>query len=86
MIHNDVLKFCDWILCYHEPFQDKIKRWKSVELSMDLWLLSDMKVILTLQILNFAEFCAPFSCIDSFTVDMKSNGIVPLLNILHKNL
>ena len=28
-----------------------------------------MKVILTLQILNFAESCAPFSCIDSFAFD-----------------
>ena len=28
-----------------------------------------MKVILTLQILNFAELCVPFSYIDSFVFD-----------------
>ena len=41
VIYDEVLNFHDWILCYHEPFQDKIK---SLELSMDMWIL---KVILT---------------------------------------
>ena len=36
---------------------------------MDLWHLTDMKVVLTLQILNFAQSCAPFSCIDFFAFD-----------------
>ena len=69
VIHDEILEFHNWTLCYHEHFQDKIKRWKSLELKMDLWHLTDMKVILTLQILNFAESCAPFSCIDSFAFD-----------------
>ena len=36
---------------------------------MNLWHLNDMKVILTLQILNFAELYVPFSYIDSFVFD-----------------
>ena len=50
MINDLVLNFHDWILCYHEPFHDKIKRWKSLELPMDLW---NLKVILTLWTLNY---------------------------------
>ena len=68
-IYNEILEFHNWIVCYHEHFQHKLRRWKSLELKMDLWHLTDMKVILTLQILNFAESCAPFSCIDSFAFD-----------------
>ena len=34
MIHDKVLNFHDGIICYHEPFHDKIKRQKSLELSM----------------------------------------------------
>ena len=26
MIHNNVLNFLNWIVCYLEPFQDKIKK------------------------------------------------------------
>ena len=26
LIHDEVLNFHDWILCYHEPFHKKIKR------------------------------------------------------------
>ena len=36
---------------------------------MDLGHLNNMKVILTLQTLNFAELCVPFSCINSFAFD-----------------
>ena len=50
MINDLILNFHDWILCYHEPFHDKIKRWKSLELPMDLW---NLKVILTLWTLNY---------------------------------
>ena len=52
---------------------------------MDLLHLSNMKVILTFESLNFAELYVPFPCIDSFAF-IKSNNDVPLLNILHKNL
>ena len=45
VIHNEVLNFHDWILCYNEPFHNKIRRLKSMELSMDPWHLSNMKVI-----------------------------------------
>ena len=34
---------------------------------MDLWQLSNMKVILTLWTLNYAD-CLSFSCIDSFHI------------------
>ena len=43
-----------------------------------------MKVILAL-ILNIADFCVPFSFIDSLHL-MKSNGDVPLLNIEKLNM
>ena len=36
---------------------------------MDMWHLSNMKVILTIWTLNFAEPCVTFSCIDSFAFD-----------------
>ena len=26
VVHNEILKFHDWILCYYDPFHDKIKR------------------------------------------------------------
>ena len=65
VIHK-VLNFHDQILCYHEPFHDKIKI-KSMEVSMDLWRLNYMKVILTLWALNYVA-CAPFSYIDSFHI------------------
>ena len=70
-IQDKVLNFHDffefsWVFCYHKPFHDKIKR--SMELSMDLWHLNKMKVILTLWTMNYAFFCVPFSCIDSFQV------------------
>ena len=53
VIHEVVLNFHHWILCYHEPFHSKIKRLKSVNFSMDLWHLNNMKVILTLN----SELC-----------------------------
>ena len=56
LIHNLVLDFHHWILCYHESFQDKIKRWKSLRLSMDLW---NLKFILTLWTLTYVD-CVPF--------------------------
>ena len=40
MIHDKVLNFHDWILCYGESSHDKRKRWKSTELSMDQWHLA----------------------------------------------
>ena len=45
--------------CYHEPFHGERKRRKSIELSMGLWNVNNMKVI----ILNFVD-CAPFSYMD----------------------
>ena len=43
----------DLVLNFHKPFHDKIKRWKSLELPMDLW---NLKVILTLWTLNYVFF------------------------------
>ena len=41
---------------------------KLIEISMDLWLLNNMKVILTtVWTLNYVD-CIPFSCIDSFHI------------------
>ena len=34
---------------------------------MDLWHLNNMKVILTLWTMNYAD-CVPFSCIDSLNI------------------
>ena len=58
VIHEDVLNFPGWIFCYHEPFDDKIKRLKSVEVSLDLWHINNSKVILTLWTLNYVD-CVP---------------------------
>ena len=64
MIHDEVLNVHDWVLCYYEPFHDKIKR--SMELLMDLWHLIKLKVILTLN--NELCYLCSFSSIDSFRV------------------
>ena len=74
-IHNKVLNFHNWTLCYHKPFHDKIKKYKSMGLSMGLWHSNNMKSILrkfakyhcfwTLWTLNYVD-CISFSCIDSF--------------------
>ena len=48
MIEDKVLNFHDEIRCYYEPSHDKVKRIKSMELSMDLWHLDNIKVIITI--------------------------------------
>ena len=63
VIHDDVLNFHDWIFCYHKLFHDKVKRYKSMELSMNLWHLNHMKVI-TLKYVD----CVFFACNDSFNI------------------
>ena len=52
VIHDKALNFHNKICCYHEPFHDKVKRIKSMELSMDLWHLYNIKVIITLWTLS----------------------------------
>ena len=74
-IHNKILNFHDWTLCYNELFHDNRRKWKSVDLSMDLWHSNNMKVILpnfakdhcflTLWTLKYVH-CIPLSCIDYF--------------------
>ena len=76
-IHNKILNFRDWILCYNELFHDNGRKWKSMDVSIDLWHSNNMKVILpnfaknhcfwTLSTLNYVN-CIPFSCIDYFQV------------------
>ena len=44
VIHDKILKFHDWILCNYKPFHNKIKRCKSLELSMDMWHLNNRKL------------------------------------------
>ena len=61
LIQSKVLNFHNWILCYHELFHDKIKTLKSIELSMDLWHLDNLKVISTLWTLIYGD-CVPFLC------------------------
>ena len=58
VIHDEVLNFHDWIICYHELFHNKIKKRQLVELLMDLGQIRK----LTLNYVN----CVPFSCVDSF--------------------
>ena len=82
---HDIFEFHNWIPCYHEHFQDKIKRWKSLELKMDLWHLTDMKVILTLKYWTLLKVVLLLLVLILLHL-MKSNGYVHLLNILHKNL
>ena len=53
--------FTTEFFCYHMGLlHDKIKQYKSFELSMDQWHLNYMKVILTLWTLNYLE-CVSFS-------------------------
>ena len=81
MIHDEVLNFHDWILRYHEPFPDKIRKLKSLKLAMGLWHLNNMKVILTLWTLNYVGLnCAPVSGIDSFhIVHIRANSFNKIL-------
>ena len=76
-IHNKILNFHDWTLCYNELFHNNRRKWKSMDLSMDLWHSNNMKVILpnfakdhcfwTLWTLNYVD-CIRFSCIDYFQI------------------
>ena len=84
-IYNEILEFHNWIVCYHEHFQHKLRRWKSLELKMDLWHLTDMKVILTLKYWTLLKVVLLLLVLILLHL-MKSNGYVHLLNILHKNL
>ena len=45
-IHDKVLNIYDWTLCYYELFYDNTKKWKSMDLAMDLCHSNNMKVIL----------------------------------------
>ena len=66
-----------WNLCYNELLHDNRRKWKSMDLSMDLWHSNNLKVILpnftkdhcfwTLWTLNYVD-CIPFSCIDYFQI------------------
>ena len=84
-IYNEILGFHNWIVCYHGHFQHKLRRWKSLELKMDLWHLTDMKVILTLKYWTLLKVVLLLLVLILLHL-MKSNGYVHLLNILHKNL
>ena len=74
-IHNKILNFHD--CCYNELFHDNRRKWKSVDLSMDLWQSNNIKVTLpnfakdhcfwTLWTLNSVD-CIPFSCTDYFQI------------------
>ena len=56
MIHYKILNFHHRILSYHDLFQGKIKRPKSIEPSMDVWPLNNMKFILT-HCVDYVPFC-----------------------------
>ena len=58
VIHGKVLNFHVWILCYHKPFHNKIRK-KWVELSIDLWHLNNTK--LSQHIIN-TKLCWLYSC------------------------
>ena len=63
VIHNEDLNFHDWNLWYSDAFHDKIERYQSIDLSVDLWHLNNMNFILTLWSLNYVV-CIPFFCIN----------------------
>ena len=98
VIHNYVLNFHEGILSQQEPFHDKIKRWKPLELSMDLWHLNKMKAIVTLWTLNYVVFLflvlilsvlftTEPTNLKNLTLEFLKNMIKPLLMILtRKNL
>ena len=73
--HNKILNFHNWTPCYNELFYNNRRKWKSMDLSMDLWHSNNMKVILP----NFATDhcfwtlwtlyvdCFHFSCVYSIS-------------------
>ena len=76
-IHNKILNFSYWNLCYNELFHDNRNNENQRILSMDLWCWNKIKVTLpnfakyhcfwTLWTLNYVDFI-PFSCIDYFQI------------------
>ena len=76
-IHDEVLNSHDWSFCYNEFYHDNRRKWKSMNLSMDLYHSNNMKAILpnfakdhcfwTLRTLNYAD-CISFACIHYFHV------------------
>ena len=76
-IHNKIMGFHNWSLRYNELFHDNRKKWKSMDLSMDLWHSNNVKDILpnfaknhcfwNFWTLNYVD-CIPFSCIDYFQI------------------
>ena len=76
-IDNKILNFHDWTICYKELFHTNRKKWKPVDLSIDLWHSNNMKAVLpnfakdhcfwTLWTLNYVD-CIPFSCIYYFQI------------------
>ena len=81
--HSKILNFHNWTPCYNELFYNNRRKWKSMDLSMDLWHSNNMKVILP----NFAMDhclwilgCIPFSCIDYFHI-LLSNYQKTCLNL-----
>ena len=76
-IHNKILNFNYWNLCYNELFHGNRNKWKSTDLSTDLWYSHKIKVTLpnfakyhcfwTLWTVNYVDFI-PFSCIDYFQI------------------
>ena len=76
-IYNKILNFHYWTLCYIELLHDNTTKWKSMNLSMDLWHSNNMKVIFpnfakdhcfwTLWTPNFVD-CISLSCIDYFQI------------------
>ena len=73
-IHDEVLNFHGWTLCYHELFHDNRKKYLPMDLSMDIcnipiiWKLSYVKLLRIIVFDLFEHYvdCIPFSCIDSF--------------------
>ena len=76
-IHNKIMGFHNWSLRFNELFHDNRKKWKSMDLLMDLWHSNNVKDILpnfakdhcfwTFWTLNYVD-CIPFSCIDYFQI------------------
>ena len=59
-IHNKILNFHDWTLCYNELFHDNRRKWKSMYLSMDLdiqiiWKLSCLILIIVFGLFDYVQ-------------------------------
>ena len=71
-----------WLTWSSFVIHNKIKIYKSLELSIDLWHLNNMKDILTLWTLNYVDY-VPFSCIISLLFTIKPIHLKNVYDWIH---